>query len=110
MSEDCPIAKPQDEPLVEASTTAEEKRRAARRRFLGRSAAAGSGLVIVTLVHTRAFAWGTTNTDQHLVSSIEACKSWGGKGAYLETKDTWGGGYKLYDSPSGKQRYNCIKY
>lgn len=36
--------------------SAEEKRMAARRRFLARGAAGGSGLLIVTLVHQRAFA------------------------------------------------------
>ena len=38
------------------SASAEAKRMAARRRFLARGAAGGSGLLIVTLCHQRAFA------------------------------------------------------
>lgn len=69
MSEDAPIGGLENEALIEASAAAEAKRRAARRRFLGRSAATGSGLVIVTLFHSRAFA------DTKNVSSVEACNS-----------------------------------
>jgi hypothetical protein len=44
-------------PVIDnATTSAEAKRIAARRRFLLRGAAAGPGVVIVTLCHRRAFA------------------------------------------------------
>ena len=56
---------------------AETKRRTARRRFLARGAAAGSGLLIVTLHHERSFA--TIQTNNKYVSSPEQCHSIGGK-------------------------------
>jgi hypothetical protein len=43
-------------PEAQAPQSAEEKRLAARRRFLSRGAAGGSGLLVVTLGHQRAFA------------------------------------------------------
>jgi hypothetical protein len=61
-------------------SAADAKRRAARRRFLARGSA-GSGMVIVTLYHQRAF--GTYTTDRTiLASSPEACHSLGGKAGY----------------------------
>ena len=111
MSQDTPNPGLDNESLIDGSAAAEAKRRAARRRFLGQSAATGSGLVVVTLFHTRAFARQPTTqngTTTHLVSSIEACNSWAGAaGGRLETNG--GGNLKIYASPSGQTRYNCIK-
>jgi len=64
----------EDVPPSEAATGAEAKRLAARRRFLGRGAAAGSGLVIVTMYHERSFA----QVAYSKVSSVEECHSIGG--------------------------------
>ena len=71
MSDDAPTVRPETDAQPDAPAAAEEKRRAARRRFLGRSAAAGSGLAIVTLYHTRAFA---TNGEKK-ISSFAECSS-----------------------------------
>lgn len=108
MSEHDSVANTPVDTSTEVPATAEAKRHAARRRFLGRSAAAGSGLLIVTLFHRRAFAWDSwgTTSKTHLVSSIEACNSYGGK-----IERDWSGKV-MYDnsvSKKGPDRYNCIK-
>lgn len=56
---------------------AQERRVAARRRFLRQGAAAGSGIVIYTIHHNRAFA----GTKKVFVSSVAACESRGGSQA-----------------------------
>ena len=61
-----------------AGTSAEAKRRVARRRFLARSGAAGSGMLIVTLYHQRGF--GKDHPAKKIIlSSPEACQSLGGQ-------------------------------
>lgn len=108
MSEHDPVAKTPTDPPLDGPGSAEDKRLAARRRFLGRGAAAGSGLLIVTLFHRRAFAWSSwdNTTKLNLVSSIEACNSYGGK-----IEQTWKGAVMYDNSVSSKKpdRYNCIK-
>ena len=54
-----------------AGRDAEAKRRAARRRFVARGAAAGSGLLIVTLYHQR----GLAASKKIFTSSAEMCLS-----------------------------------
>lgn len=98
MSSDDPLAKPD----VDVATPAEAKRRAARRRFLGRSAAVGSGLGITTLFHTRAFG-----QNLNLVSSIEACTSF--PGAQVEYENGFPKLYQNSVTPEVFNRYNCIK-
>jgi hypothetical protein len=97
MSDDDSLATQPTGALLEAPVTAKEKRRAARRRFLGRSAATGSGLAIVTLFHTRAFAQG-----QNLKSTIEAC----GSAGFPFVERNAQGVPVLYNSPTG-QKVNC---
>lgn len=105
MQEHDSVAKSLVDASADTPALAEGKRRAARRRFLGRSAAAGSGLLIVTLFHRRAFAWDNW-TKLNLVSSIEACNSYGGK-----IERNWKGAVMYDNSVSSKKpdRYNCIK-
>jgi hypothetical protein len=62
-------------PVPDGTVSAETKRRAARRRFLRQGGAAGSGLLIVTLSHQRAFA-GSKKTVY--TSTAETCYSIGG--------------------------------
>ena len=66
----------QGESPPELSSGAETKRRTARRKFLARGTAAGSGMLIVTLYHQRAY--GGDKAKKVLVSSPETCRSIGG--------------------------------
>jgi len=71
--------------------TAEDRRVAARRRFLRQSTAAGSGILIYTIPHTRSFA----GSKKVIVSSVAACESRGG----TEAKKT-----KVVDSVNPVQK------
>ena len=77
-------------------TPAEAKRRVARRRFLAKSGAAGSGMLIVTLYHQRGF--GKDKPPKKVIlSSPEACLSLGGKPKTVhDAKDSLGN--KLKDA------------
>ena len=72
--------------------SAEAKRTAARRRFLKQGAAAGSGILVVTLHHQRAIAG---KSKQIMTSSAATCTSLGG---------TSKGTKKVVDSLSGGQK------
>ena len=71
------------DPSAGVEKTAEERRIAARRRFLCQGAAAGSGVLIYTIPHSRSF--GKPKEDHGskkvLVSSPAACASVGGSEA-----------------------------
>jgi hypothetical protein len=75
MPTDHPVG-PEAELPAALTPAAEAKRRAARRKFLMRSSAAGSGILIVTLAHQRSFAYQRKDGFQYL-SSDAACTSLG---------------------------------
>jgi len=77
MSDDKLDKKVEVGPPTPGEGTAEDRRTAARRRFLRQGAAAGSGIVIYTIHHNRAFA----GTKKVLASSVAACESRGGTDA-----------------------------
>jgi len=85
---------------ADLTAVAEEKRRAARRRFLLRSTKAGSGVLVVTLCHQRAFAKkpGLVATNVHMVSSEAQCSSL--RGIFDNTPTA-------SDSVQGAIRFKC---
>jgi hypothetical protein len=80
MPTDHPVDPSRVDARPELNEAAELKRKEARRRFLLRSSAAGSGLLVVTLVHQRAFAKqpGLQTGTTIQVSSEATCTSIGG--------------------------------
>ena len=63
-----------EKPIDAEQDLAQSKRAAARRRFLKRGAAAGTGILVVTLHHQRAMA----GAKKIMASSVGTCLSLGG--------------------------------
>lgn len=74
-------------PPAEHTDATEEKRLAARRRFLQKSAA-GSGVAVLTLYHTKGYA-GRNGGKKMILSSAEACRSLtGSPGKTIKKQDS----------------------
>lgn len=93
-------------------SSTEARRMAARRRFLGRSAAVGTGAIVYTIHHARSFAGGGTTT--YYLSSPEHCMSltgnWGTKVKTVDSinptpiRDKYG---KITGYQQDATRYQC---